>query len=114
MQQLLRMVDRVAKSKASVLLIGETGSGKEVVAATIHQRSQRADKPLIELNCGAIPDHLVESELFGAEKGAFTGADRSKPGFFELANGGTLFLDEIGDLNLAVQSKLLRVLDGAG
>jgi transcriptional regulator with PAS, ATPase and Fis domain len=112
MQQLLRMIDRVAKHSAAVLLIGETGAGKEVLAQTIHARSPRAKKPIIEINCGALPDHLVESELFGYEKGAFSGADQTKQGLFELANGGTLFLDEIGELDIRLQTKLLRVLDG--
>jgi len=112
MQQLVRMIDRVAKHNASVLLIGETGAGKEVIAQTIHERSARANKALIDINCGALPDHLVESELFGYEKGAFSGADQMKQGLFELANGGTLFLDEIGELDVRLQVKLLRVLDG--
>jgi transcriptional regulator with PAS, ATPase and Fis domain len=112
MQQLLRMIDRVAKHSAAVLLIGETGVGKEVLAQTIHARSPRAKKAIIEINCGALPDHLVESELFGYEKGAFSGADQTKQGLFELANGGTLFLDEIGELDIRLQTKLLRVLDG--
>ena len=112
MQQLLRMIDRVAKHNAAVLLVGETGSGKEVIAQTIHARSNRANKQLIDINCAALPDHLVESELFGYEKSAFSGADQMKQGLFELANGGTLFLDEIGELDIQLQSKLLRVLDG--
>jgi DNA-binding NtrC family response regulator len=112
MQQLLRMIDRVAKHNAAVLLVGETGVGKEVIAQTIHARSSRAQKALIDINCGALPDHLVESELFGYEKSAFSGADQMKQGLFELANGGTLFLDEIGELDIRLQSKLLRVLDG--
>lgn len=112
MQQLLRMIDRVAKHNAAVLLVGETGAGKEVITQTIHARSARAQKALIDINCGALPDHLVESELFGYEKSAFSGADQMKQGLFELANGGTLFLDEIGELDIRLQSKLLRVLDG--
>jgi transcriptional regulator with GAF, ATPase, and Fis domain len=112
MQQLLRMVERVANHNATVLLVGETGAGKEVIAQQIHARSMRAKEALIDVNCGALPDHLVESELFGYDKGAFSGADHTKPGLFELANGGTLFLDEIGELDMKLQSKLLRVLDG--
>jgi DNA-binding NtrC family response regulator len=113
MQQLLRMVERVANHRATVLLVGETGAGKEVIAQQIHAHSMRAKQPLIDVNCGALPDHLVESELFGYDKGAFSGADHMKPGLFELADGGTLFLDEIGELDMKLQSKLLRVLDGA-
>ncbi len=102
----------VARHDAAVLITGETGCGKEVVARTIHEHSARCNRPWIDLNCAALPEHLVESELFGYEKGAFSGANSAKCGLFELANGGTLFLDEIGDLDLKVQVKLLRVLDG--
>lgn len=94
-----------------VLIQGETGSGKELFAALIHKNSKRADKPLVTLNCGAIPENLIESELFGHQKGAFTGADRDKKGCFELANGGTLFLDEIGELPILQQVKILRMTD---
>src|SRR5689334_11414445 len=111
--RLMGMVRRVAASRAAVLINGETGSGKELIARAIHQYSQRTHKPWIDVNCGALPEHLLESELFGFEKGAFSGADSSKPGMFELANGGTLFLDEIGELDGKIQAKLLRVLDGA-
>ncbi|RUR08957.1 sigma-54-dependent Fis family transcriptional regulator [Legionella sp. km772] len=105
-----RLIDQVANTDASVLILGESGTGKEVVARTIHTLSSRSAKPFIPINCGAIPGELLESELFGHEKGAFTGAITSRQGRFELANGGTLFLDEIGDMPLAMQVKLLRVL----
>ncbi|PYY09839.1 MAG: hypothetical protein DMG61_22530 [Acidobacteria bacterium] len=104
--------ERIAKTNASVLITGETGSGKEIIARAIHHFSLRCNKPLIDVNCGALPEHLVESELFGYEKGAFSGADAQKAGFFELAHEGTLFLDEIGELEPRTQVKLLRVLDG--
>lgn len=112
MRQLMRNVEKIGKSSAAVLVIGETGSGKEVVARALHHHSLRCSKPWIDVNCAALPDHLLESELFGHEKGAFSGADTMKQGFFELAHGGTLFLDEIGELDLKMQVKLLRVLDG--
>jgi len=113
MKRLLQMVERVAHHNAAVLIIGETGSGKELIARAVHHHSLRCDQPWIDVNCGALPEHLVESELFGYEKGAFSGADTSKPGFFELAHKGTLFLDEVGELEQKLQVKLLRVLDGA-
>jgi transcriptional regulator with PAS, ATPase and Fis domain len=94
-----------------VLILGETGTGKELVAQAIHRQSERRRKPFIALDCGAIPETLLESELFGHEKGSFTGADRRKPGQFQLADGGTCFLDEIGNLPLNLQAKLLRVLE---
>jgi len=103
---------KVAPYKAAVLITGETGTGKELIARIIHQHSSRCTKPWVDLNCAALPEHLVESELFGYEKGAFSGADSTKPGLFESANGGTIFLDEIGELEPKVQVKLLRVLDG--
>jgi two-component system nitrogen regulation response regulator NtrX len=109
----MRMVVRVAGHTESVLVTGETGTGKELIARTIHQSSHRRGRPWIDINCAALPENLVESELFGYEKGAFTGADSSKPGLFELADKGTLFLDEIGELQLQTQVKLLRVLDGS-
>jgi transcriptional regulator with PAS, ATPase and Fis domain len=112
MHRFMRMVDRVAGHTESVLITGETGTGKELIAHTIHQSSNRRGRAWIDINCAALPENLVESELFGYEKGAFTGADSSKPGLFELADKGTLFLDEIGDLQLQTQVKLLRVLDG--
>lgn len=107
---LLAHVQQVAPSEASVLIIGETGTGKELVARHIHNLSARRDRPFVAVNCGAFSESLVEAELFGHEKGAFTGALTAKAGWFEEANGGTLFLDEIGDLPMPIQVKLLRVL----
>jgi DNA-binding NtrC family response regulator len=104
---------KVAQSKASLLLLGESGTGKEVLARAIHRASKRKDKPFMVVNCAALPETLIESELFGHEKGAFTGATAAKKGRFELADGGTLFLDEIGDIPLPVQVKLLNVLQSA-
>src|SRR5579863_7474341 len=98
MQRLLELVERVARTSASVLIMGETGSGKEIVARAIHHFSLRASKPWVDVNCAALPDQLMESELFGHERGAFSGADSMKQGLFEVANGGTLLLDEIGEL----------------
>jgi transcriptional regulator with PAS, ATPase and Fis domain len=112
MHRFMRMVDRVAGHTETVLITGETGVGKELIARTIHKASHRRSRPWVDINCAALPENLVESELFGYEKGAFTGADVSKPGLFELADRGTLFLDEIGELQLHTQVKLLRVLDG--
>jgi PAS domain S-box-containing protein len=113
MHRFMRMVDRVAGHTESVLVTGETGTGKELIAHTIHQSSHRSGRPWVDINCAALPENLVESELFGYEKGAFTGADSSKSGLFEMADKGTLFLDEIGELQLQTQVKLLRVLDGS-
>lgn len=110
MEKLLAMLPAVSDSTSSILIQGETGTGKEVLARTIHALSPRKDGPFVAVNCGAIPESLLESELFGYKKGAFTGADRDKPGRFALADGGTLFLDEIGDISLSLQVKLLRVL----
>ncbi|HWJ02812.1 MAG TPA: sigma-54 dependent transcriptional regulator, partial [Verrucomicrobiae bacterium] len=110
MESVRRMVEQVAPTGANVLLTGESGTGKEVVARAIHQCSDRSTEPFVAVNCGAIPENLLESELFGYEKGAFTGATARKPGRFEAANGGTLFLDEIGELPLNMQVKLLRFL----
>jgi tetratricopeptide (TPR) repeat protein len=110
MRDVMSLVKRAASSEANVLVLGENGTGKELAARAIHRLSRRKDKPFVAINCGALPEGLLESELFGYEKGAFTGAYRSKMGRFELAQGGTLFLDEIGDLDLVLQVKLLRVL----
>lgn len=110
MVSLKQMIARVAPSNAWVLVTGENGTGKELVAQNIHYLSQRAGRPFIEVNCAAIPRDLIEAELFGFEKGAFTGADRAKKGKFDHANGGTLFLDEIGDMSLEAQAKILRIL----
>jgi len=107
---LLARIKMIAPSEANVLIIGETGTGKELIARHVHELSQRKQKPFFAVNCGAFSETLVESELFGHEKGAFTGAFTAKAGWFEAANGGTLFLDEIGDLPLSIQVKLLRVL----
>ncbi|WP_121333933.1 sigma-54-dependent transcriptional regulator [Pseudomonas aeruginosa] len=109
-QQVRQMMQQVADTDASVLILGESGTGKEVVARNLHYHSKRREGPFVPVNCGAIPAELLESELFGHEKGAFTGAITSRAGRFELANGGTLFLDEIGDLPMPIQVKLLRVL----
>jgi transcriptional regulator of acetoin/glycerol metabolism len=111
MHELERVIARIAAGNISVLLLGETGAGKEVMAERIHALSPRAKKPLVRLHCGALPEALLESELFGHKKGAFTGADQSKPGLLETAQGGTVLLDEIGELPPAIQVKLLRVLD---
>ena len=111
MQAVARELQRIAATDSTVLLLGESGTGKELFARAIHQVSTRAQKPFVALNCAAIPDSLVENELFGHERGAFTGADRRAAGKFELAHGGTIFLDEIGDLPASSQSKLLRVLE---
>jgi PAS domain S-box-containing protein len=112
MHRFMGLVDRVAGHTETVLITGETGTGKELIARTIHESSHRRGRPWVDINCAALPENLVESELFGYEKGAFSGADTSKPGLFELADKGTLFLDEIGELQLQTQVKLLRVLDG--
>ncbi len=112
LKRVLALVEQVARHPAAVLIVGETGTGKEMIARAIHSHSLRCNNAWIDVNCAAIPEHLVESELFGYEKGAFSGADVMKPGMFELADKGTLLLDEIGDLDLKVQVKLLRVLDG--
>lgn len=109
-KEVFKLVGRVAASDASILIVGESGTGKELVAKAIHKYSDRSGKQLIAINCAAIPEPLLESELFGYEKGAFTGAERQKPGKFEEAHGGTLFLDEIGDMSLTLQAKLLRIL----
>lgn len=114
MQRVKDLIDRVASKDVTVLISGESGTGKELVARAIHRNSLRSEKQMVAMNCAALPENLVESELFGHEKGAFTGAHCQKQGKFEFADGGTLFLDEIGDMSLATQAKLLRVLqDGA-
>jgi two-component system response regulator AtoC len=105
-----KMIDRVAKTDIPILICGESGSGKEVVALLIHANSERSERPFLKVNCASIPRGLLESELFGYERGSFTGAARSKPGKFELAQGGTIFLDEISEMELSVQPKLLQVL----
>lgn len=110
MQNLYRLIEKVAKSKANILITGESGTGKELVARSIHHHSQQHEAPFVPVNCGAIPENLLESELFGHEKGSFTGAVATKIGLFEVAEGGTLFLDEIGELPVAMQVKLLRTL----
>ncbi len=111
MKNTLHMVDRVAKSNASTLILGESGTGKELIARRIHARSERADLPFVAVNCAAIPDALIEAELFGHAKGAFTGATHARTGRFRQADGGTLFLDEMAELPISVQGKLLRVLE---
>jgi two-component system, NtrC family, response regulator AtoC len=111
MAQVFERVRRVAQAETTVLLLGETGVGKEVVAEQIHRQSPRAAGPLVRLNCGSLPESILESELFGHERGAFTGADKRKPGYLEAADGGTLFLDEVGELGSSTQTRLLRVLE---
>jgi DNA-binding NtrC family response regulator len=110
MQEIFELIGRVAPTDSTVLITGETGTGKELIAQAIHGNSQRCYMPFIAVSCGALPDSLLESELFGYEKGAFTGADHTKRGRFEMADGGTLFLDEIGDISLKTQVDLLRIL----
>lgn len=111
-RRVMDLVRRVAQTSASVLITGESGAGKELVARALHHYSLRCNMPWVDVNCAALPEHLLESELFGYEKGAFSGADRPKQGLFEMAHTGTLFLDEIGELDPRMQVKLLRVLDG--
>lgn len=111
MHEVFRLIERSAPSGKPILIEGESGTGKELVARALHEASSRADKPLVVINCAALPEQLLESELFGHEKGAFTGAIASKPGLFEVADGGTLFIDEIGELATSLQPKLLRVLE---
>ena len=109
--EIKEMIDKVAPTDARVLITGENGTGKELVARWLHEKSDRADQPFVEVNCAAIPSELIESELFGHEKGAFTSAHKQRKGKFEQANGGTIFLDEIGDMSLSAQSKVLKALE---
>jgi DNA-binding NtrC family response regulator len=111
--EVVGLIDRVAPSDAAVLITGETGSGKEIAAKLLHAKSHRRDRPFVVVECAALQESLLQSELFGHERGAFTGADRAKPGLFEVAHGGTIFLDEIGEVSAATQVKLLRVLDAS-
>ena len=110
MKELLNMAKSIASSRASILVFGESGTGKELIARYIHSKSQRSNKPFVAINCAAVPENLLESELFGYEKGAFTGADKTKIGKFEAANDGTFLLDEISEMPMILQAKLLRVL----
>ena len=111
MQRVRALIEKVAPTNSTVLILGETGTGKELAARSVHDLSQRASEPFVAINCGALPENLIESELFGHCKGAFTGADENRRGLFEVAHGGSLFLDEIGELPRSTQSKLLRVLE---
>ncbi|RUL89259.1 sigma-54-dependent transcriptional regulator [Tautonia sociabilis] len=111
MREVRRLIDTVAPTDATVLILGETGTGKDLIARTLHERSLRADQSFVPVNCGALPENLIESELFGHRKGAFTGAETNRKGLFEVANGGTLFLDEVGELTKGLQVKLLRFLE---
>ncbi|MCA9246084.1 MAG: sigma-54-dependent Fis family transcriptional regulator [Planctomycetales bacterium] len=111
MRKVRKLIEKVAPTNSTVLILGETGTGKELVARSVHEQSLRADMPFVPVNAGALPETLIESELFGHRKGAFTGADEHRVGLFEVANGGTIFLDEIGELPLSLQAKLLRVLE---
>src|SRR5262249_54244007 len=110
MQKVFRVMQKVIDTSATVLILGESGTGKELVAKHIHYNGPRAQKPIVSINCSAFSDTLLESELFGHRKGAFTGADENKVGLFQLAHGGTMFLDEVGDMSAEMQKKLLRVL----
>ncbi|HXG67646.1 MAG TPA: sigma-54 factor interaction domain-containing protein, partial [Blastocatellia bacterium] len=111
MQAVAELVERVAATDANVLVLGESGTGKDAVSRLIHDRSPRRERPFVKIDCSSLPDELLESELFGYEKGAFTGATEAKPGRFEAADGGTLVLDEIANLTLSAQAKLLRVIE---
>src|SRR5262245_14700233 len=111
MEEIVKVVEQVAPTDITVLITGESGVGKEVIAKAIHTASLRNKKPLVTVNCGAIPEGIIGSELFGHERGSFTGASEQRKGYFELADGGTIFLDEIGELPLAAQVKFLRVLE---
>ncbi len=112
MRSLLAVAERAARSQATILITGESGTGKELIARALHELSPRAHRPWVDLSCAVLPEHLIESELFGHERGAFSGADTARPGLFEMAHSGTIFLDEIGELDARMQVKLLRVLDG--
>src|SRR5262249_46341128 len=111
MRKVFELIEKVAPAKASVAITGESGTGKEMVARSIHNLSSRRDRPFIAVNCASIPPTLMESEIFGHERGAFTGANTRRPGVFELAHSGTLFLDEVGEIPIELQAKLLRVLE---
>ncbi len=111
MMRVRKLIDKIAPTDSSVMILGETGTGKEMVARRIHEQSERSDAPFVAVNCGALPENLVESEFFGHRKGAFTGAETARTGLFEVANGGTLFLDELGELDKSMQVKLLRFLE---
>src|SRR5439155_19274652 len=111
MQEVFRLIQRAGPSEKAILIQGESGTGKELVARALHVHSTRADKPLVVINCAALPESLLESELFGHEKGSFTGAINAKQGLFEVADGGTLFIDEIGEMPGSLQAKMLRVLE---
>lgn len=111
MQEVFRLIERAGASDKAILILGESGTGKELVARALHRHSRRAEKPMVTINCAALPETLLESELFGHEKGSFTGAVSAKPGLFEVADGGTLFIDEVGELPGSLQAKLLRVLE---
>lgn len=111
MQEIFRLIERAGPSEKAILILGASGTGKELVARALHQHSRRADRPVVTINCAALPETLLESELFGHEKGSFTGAVSAKPGLFEVADGGTLFIDEVGELPGSLQAKLLRVLE---
>jgi transcriptional regulator with PAS, ATPase and Fis domain len=111
MQELFRLIERAGPSDKAILIQGESGTGKELVARALHEHSTRADNPMVIINCAALPEPLLESELFGHEKGSFTGAIGAKPGLFEVADGGTLFIDEIGEMPGSLQAKMLRVLE---
>ncbi|UCH24115.1 MAG: sigma-54 factor interaction domain-containing protein, partial [Deltaproteobacteria bacterium] len=110
MRGLMSLIMKVSPTDSTVLILGESGTGKELIATSIYDQGLRKDKPFIKLNCAAIPEELLESELFGHERGAFTGATSFKPGKFDMANGGTIFLDEIGDMPFNLQAKILRVI----
>ena len=110
LQKVLKRIKKVSKTEANILIRGDSGTGKELTARSIHKNSERRSRPFVPVDCASLPENLLESELFGHEKGAFTDAHVTRPGIFEYANGGTLFLDEIGELNITLQSKLLRVL----